>query len=152
MGTTGNRTFEGETVTDRERVRVLLLLALIVAALAYSWFSGGFRPFTRPMDAAVALPVLGALVASVRAGGRHQPAAGRSPESDRVGAAIWIGLATLLVSWELFAYFSSPRQDHPTLSSIADTVMSTHPGRSLMFALWLALGWRLFVRTRSEPR
>ena len=59
---------------------------------------------------------------------------------------MWIGLVALLGGWELVAYLSSPRHDHPTLSSIADQVMSSHAGRAAMFALWLALGWSLFVR------
>ena len=66
----------------------------------------------------------------------------------RVAGAVWIGLVSLLVAWELVAYFSSPRHDHPTLSTVADDIMSNHPGRAAMVALWLALGWLLFIRPR----
>ena len=58
----------------------------------------------------------------------------------------------LATAWELLALFSSPRDDHPTLSSMSDDVMSTHPGRALTFALWLLVGWLLFVRPRMEKR
>jgi uncharacterized membrane protein len=65
----------------------------------------------------------------------------------RLAGATWIGLVAVLLAWELTAYFSSPRHDHPTLSTVADYIMSSHPGRAAMFALWLALGWLLFVRS-----
>ena len=45
-------------------------------------------------------------------------------------------------------YFSSPRSAHPTLSVIADEVMSVQPGRALFFALWVALGWVLVRGSR----
>ena len=63
--------------------------------------------------------------------------------SRRGSAAIWLVLVVATVAWELAAYFSSPRSAHPTLSVIADNVMSVQPGRALVFALWLALGWIL---------
>jgi len=58
--------------------------------------------------------------------------------SRRGSAAIWLVLVVATVAWELAAYFSSPRSAHPTLSVIADNVMSVQPGRALVFALWLA--------------
>jgi hypothetical protein len=36
--------------------------------------------------------------------------------------------------------------DHPTLSVLTDTVLATHPGRSITLALWLAAGWALARR------
>ena len=73
-------------------------------------------------------------------------------DSKRGGAGVWIGIFSLLVAWELIAYFWSPRHDHPTLSSITDTAMSNRPGRAAAFALWLALGWALFLRRRAVRR
>jgi hypothetical protein len=64
--------------------------------------------------------------------------------------AVAIPVLLVLVAWELTAYFSSPRHDHPTLSTVADDIMSSHPGRTVMFGLWLALGWLLFVRSPPE--
>jgi hypothetical protein len=65
---------------------------------------------------------------------------------------VWFGLLVLATTWELSALFSSPRDDHPTLSSIGDDVMRTHPGRAVTFALWLVVGWLLFVRPLMERR
>jgi hypothetical protein len=53
---------------------------------------------------------------------------------------VWAALLLAIAAWELLAFFSSPRRDHPTLSSIADRIMSVHAGRALVFAAWLALG------------
>jgi hypothetical protein len=50
------------------------------------------------------------------------------------------------MAWEIVQFFAKPRSEHPTLSSIADAVMSTHPGRFAMFAIWLAVGYWLFRR------
>ncbi|HLY81782.1 MAG TPA: hypothetical protein VKQ71_02295 [Acidimicrobiales bacterium] len=125
---------------------------LIATALPYSWVAAGFRPFTWPMNIAVILPVL------VTAGlGWIRFRVGRitrvvHADSRRGGAGVWIGIFSLLVAWELIAYFSSPRYDHPTLSSITDTAMSHRPGRAAAFALWLALGWALFLRRRAVRR
>ena len=35
---------------------------------------------------------------------------------------------------------------HPTLSVMTDPVLASHPGRSAVLFLWLALGWFLFRR------
>jgi hypothetical protein len=63
---------------------------------------------------------------------------------------LWITALVVLASWELLALFSSPRDDHPTLSYLADRIMSTHVGRSIIFLAWLLLGAALAVRP-SRP-
>jgi hypothetical protein len=130
-------------------------LGLIATGLAYSWFAGGFRPFTWPMNIAVIIPVLvTAALAWIRFRigriGRFVRIRAAAPR--HAGPAVWIGLFSLLITWELIAYFSSPRHDHPTLSSITDSAMSTHPGRAAVFALWLVLGWLLFLRRSAVSR
>jgi hypothetical protein len=114
----------------------------------YSWAAAYWRPFTWPMYIATAIPIVAGLVI-VR---RHATSAGTDPPAARSGLAVWGTLFALALVWELTAYFSSPRQDHPTLSTIADNVMSSHLGRSAAFALWLALGSVLFVRSRRSSR
>jgi hypothetical protein len=73
----------------------------------------------------------------------------RSPRWSR---RIWLALLALAFAWELGAFFSSPRADHPTLSVIADEIMSVHAGRALLFLLWLGLGFLLVVRRQSARR
>ncbi len=55
-----------------------------------------------------------------------------------------MGLLALLAALETAEYLSSPRRLHPTLSSMANALMDTHPGRAAVFAAWLLVGWALF--------
>jgi hypothetical protein len=130
-------------MTRRPR-RVSWPAAVIVAvALVYSWIASGLRAFTHPEAVAVSIPLVIAGIALIRS----QP--GARGAGDRVkgrGTWVWVTLLVLVLMWELISYRLSPRVDHPTLSSIADTVMSTHPGRFAVFAAWLAAGYWLFRR------
>jgi hypothetical protein len=113
--------------------------AVVAAALAYSWIASGLRPFTHPEAVAVAIPIIvaGIVVLGVRVD---------NGDAARRGTWVWAALFATLVAWELVSYRLSPRVDHPTLSSIADWAMSTHPGRFGMFAAWLGVGYWLFRR------
>ncbi len=78
----------------------------------------------------------------------------RTPAADPAqrGTAVWVMLLAVLIGWELLALFSSPRHDHPTMSSVADTIMSVHVGRAAMFAVWLAAGAGLaMARSKEAP-
>ena len=94
----------------------------------------------------VAIPALVVLVAAA-----WQPTRGPATvRSSRLSVAPWLGLVVLAFGWERRAYFSSPREDHPTLSVIADEIMSVHPGRALISLLWLTLGWLLIRSPRVK--
>lgn len=68
---------------------------------------------------------------------RCQPAqAGR-------GLAVWAALAVVAVGWELAAYLQHPRADHPTLSSLTNSVLDGHALRAAAFIGWLAVAARL---------
>jgi hypothetical protein len=119
------------------------VVAVVAAALVYSWIASSWRPFTHPEAIAVGIPIIAAGTATVRLARRaDQPAA---PESRR-GVLVWRGLLAAFLIWELITYRSSPREDFPTFSSITDAIMSTHPGRFALFALWLAIGYGIFRR------
>ncbi len=134
-------------VLRRNRLAVVLVGAIIGA---YSWFSADLRPFSIPIDAAVAIPsVIVASLAWSQPGSRSARVADEKAPR-RVDAAPWAVLFGLLTAFEVVAYLSSPRRDHPTLSSMADALMNTHPGRAAVFVLWLLLGWALFLRRRAS--
>lgn len=138
-------------VVTPARARPWLMVVAAVGILGYSWIAAGLRPFTDPENVFVALPFLPVTVLAVWWKG--PPPAVSARAAPLRGTAVWVGLFGALTAWELAALFSSPRDDHPTLSSIADTIMSTHPGRAAVFALWLVLGGALaFGRTREGPR
>lgn len=76
------------------------------------------------------------------------PAAFDGPETAVPGRwwTVWLVLLAAIVAWELFCYSSLPRRQHPTVSSLID-MLDAHPvGKTVAFALWLALGWFLAAR------
>jgi hypothetical protein len=129
--------------THRARRVSWRLVAVVAAALVYSWIASGLRPFTHPEAVAVGIPIIAAGMAMLLPGRRAGQAA--APESRR-GVLVWRGLLAAFLIWELISYRSSPREDFPTFSSITDTIMSTHPGRFALFAIWLAIGYWIFRR------
>ena len=128
----------------RSSLGVSWRVAVVVAGgLGYSWVASGLRPFTYPERVAVAIPIaLSGFVLLRSSGGEEETVL----ETTRRGAWVWRALLGLFLVWELFSYRMSPRVDYPTISSIADTIMSTHPGRFVMLAAWLAVGYGLFRR------
>lgn len=112
----------------------------VAAVAGYCWIAAGLRPFTLPIAVAVAIPEVAMAGVAWRRRVRGNPPA----VSIRREAVPWVTLLVVLAAWELTAYFSSPRQEHPTLSSIADSLGGTHVGRAALFAVWLLLGWALF--------
>lgn len=140
-----------ETTSATRRSRTGIVSVVAVAA-AYCWVAAGFRSFTWPVRIAVTVPVLVAVGFTTRA--RRQPPDEAPVRSSSYRWCIvgWLSLLAAAITWELTAYFSSPRDDHPTLSSIADDVMRNHPGRAATFALWLVVGWLLFGRPVLDRR
>ena len=135
------------TVPTRSR---WLIASAVAGLVAYSWIAAGFRPFTLAEEVMVAIPAVLVFAAAWRSSRRTEPrVVDRSP---RWSAGVWLGLVVVAFTWELSAFFSGPRVDHPTLSVIADEVMSVHPGRALVFLLWLALGWLLVARRPAAGR
>jgi hypothetical protein len=62
-------------------------------------------------------------------------------------AFVWVGASV----WEVAALFLQPTLStdsyaHPTLSYLANTVLATMPGRSVVAFGWLAFGWYLARR------
>jgi hypothetical protein len=140
----------GETdaveTTRRARRVSWPVVVVIAAALGYSWVASGLRAFTHPMAVAVSIPLVLAGIVLIRSSRRLDAAAAAGDTAPRRGTWVWVTLIVLLLAWELISFRLSPRVDHPTLSSIADAAMSTHPGRFIVFVAWLASGYWLFKR------
>jgi len=60
---------------------------------------------------------------------------------------LWIALAAAVGLWELVSFVQQPRSEHPTLSSLTNTLFTSHPARTLGLLLWFALGAWLARRT-----
>jgi hypothetical protein len=122
------------------------VVAVVAAALVYSWIASGLRPFTHPEAVAVSIPLVVAAIALLRSQRAIRTAPAAHEEVARRGTWVWAALFVALVAWELISVALTPRVDHPTLSSMSDWVMSIHPGRFAVFAIWLGVGYWFFRR------
>ena len=116
-------------------------LAGAVVLLAYAAIVASVRPFTWPALALVAIPAL-VVVAMAVPGLRGRE--GIRPV--RRGLVQWAVLAAAVAAWELLAFVQSPRDSHPTLSSMLDAFETNRPARAALFVAWLALGRELARR------
>lgn len=130
-----------------------LVLPLTVAVVVYAWIAAGLRPFTLPEYVLVALPMIPVVVLTARRV-RPEPLDGPPPAEEgwHRAALLWLAVLLVLAAWELLAVLSSPREDHPTLSYLADRVMSVHVGRTVFFLGWLVLGAALALRPYRRAR
>jgi hypothetical protein len=135
----------------RTRISGRVALLLAAGAVVYAWIAAALRPFTLPEYLLVALPIVAVVVLTSRRL-RSDPLEGHDEVGWRRTALLWLAVLLVLITWELLALFSSPRDDHPTLSYLADRVMSTHVGRTVIFLAWLILGAALAVRPSRPVR
>jgi hypothetical protein len=103
----------------------------IGALFAYGWWATGLQPFSAAASLATVGPGIAAVVIGTAVRRPTVPAAALS------GAVVWAVLVGALVAWQMFAYLQHPRSEHPTLSSLANSVLDTQPARAVAFTLWL---------------
>jgi hypothetical protein len=121
--------------TDASRA---LHVAVAVGLVAYAWWAVGLAPFSAQATAAVVL----AGVAAMAVGRRWRRPRRSSSDVDVPGIAPWAGLAAVAGAWQLAAYLQHPRADHPTVSSLANELLDSHPARAAAFLVWIAAaGW-----------
>jgi hypothetical protein len=113
-------------------MRFTTALAVTAALVAYAWWATGLAPFA----ATTTVAVVGAGVVAMTVGAREHCRA--VPPLSTSDAVVWTVLLGTLAAWQLAAYFQQPRSQHPTLSSLANTVLDTHPARTVAFVAWLA--------------
>lgn len=112
----------------------------VVIAGGYAWLATDLRPFTLPLVAAV---LMGGLVAVAL--GANLPAGGpRTGWPRRLD--VWMALGATLALWELGSFLQHPRAEHPTLSSLTNTLFQNHAARALGLLMWLGAGTRLARR------
>jgi hypothetical protein len=118
----------------------------IVVVLAYGYWFTDRRPFTGGADLALLVPLLVLVgIAQTRRCRRRHDAPPRTtrPSMFHFAVVVWSGIAAAVLTWELLALRSSPRSQHPTISSFVETVEQHHLGRIVLFVVWLWLGWIL---------
>jgi len=138
---------EGVAAAARWR-RPLPIPAWLAAGAGYVLLVGSFSRYSWPATAAVA--ALGVAVVVTGWRGQRHPRSAPS-HLPAAGLALW-GLALVAgCLWELSALLQQPTlatssYAHPTVSTLADPVLGTWAGRSVVLAGWLALGWFLVER------
>lgn len=115
---------------------------LLAAAGAVAWWVTGLRPFTDPPLLVVPVGGVGAMVLGSRL---LTPRRSGAVPAGRL--KVWASLVGALAIWQLAAFVQRPRQEHPTLSSLANALFENHPVRAGAFVLWLAGAAALARRT-----
>jgi hypothetical protein len=121
--------------------RAALWTGSVVTAGGYAWLATDLRPFTIPLAAAI---LIGGLVA-MALGANLVPARVARPSWPR-RLDVWAALGAALALWELCAFLQHPRAEHPTLSSLTNTLFQSHVARALGLLTWLGAGTRLARR------
>jgi hypothetical protein len=118
-----------------------------IAVLAYGWWNTDLEPFSDAAFRALLVPVVLLIVVASVYRARHasdaREAATRAEPRFRAAAVVWGAIVTAVVAWELIALRSSPRSEHPTISSLVEGLAHHHVARLALFALWISLGWTL---------
>jgi hypothetical protein len=111
----------------------------LAALAAGSWWIVGLEPFSLAATVAVVLAGVAAAVAGWTAAHRRRPAGDGSVFG-------WVVLAAAGGLWQLAAYLQSPRDQHPTLSSLVNALLSSQAARCVAFLMWLAAMFQLARR------
>ncbi|MEO7837214.1 MAG: hypothetical protein ABIS21_06190 [Acidimicrobiales bacterium] len=112
--------------------RVVRRTAGAMFLLVYAWWAVSRPPFSGTATAAVLLAGGAAVVL-----GACEARRGRPEIEVRRGPVAWAVLAAAGGLWELAAYLQHPRDDHPTLSSLANALLDSQPTRAAGFVLWI---------------
>jgi hypothetical protein len=141
----GPRPGRHEPEPPRRSTGIVPASAWVVAGLLYAVVAGRLARFSWPAMVAVAGPGLAGMLSAWRTPPRPPVAAAATRAG---GAAAWAAVFVVLALWELSALLLQPALTvdspaHPTISVLLDPVLGSAPGRSVGFAVWLALGWFL---------
>ena len=147
-GSVAGRAAPGAARRTSGRRRLLVLAALLIGAAAYAGVMGSFIRYSWPATAGII--ILGTVVVLIGWHGplRRREVRGRLPAA---GTLAWVVVLVFGCLWELAALLLQPSittdsYAHPTISTLTDPVLATSPGRSLVLAGWLTLGWYLVDR------
>ncbi len=132
----------------RPRAGFRVTTPMAILALVYAVVTGAFARFSWPLTIAVAVPG----VAAVTFAWLGTPTTTREdPGEERPSALPWVVVLLALAAWEVQALLLQPSLTtsswaHPTLSTLMDSVLVSHVGRSISLFIWLALGGYLLER------
>jgi hypothetical protein len=123
-------------------------LAWLAGGLLYAGLVGAFKRYSWP--ATIGVLALGCLMIAV---GWQGPLRRRAALTGVALRRAWLWAVVLIAGglWELRSLVQQPHLTtdsyaHPTISALTDPVLASHPGRSLILAGWLLIGWFLVGR------
>ena len=128
----GGRGRPALTLANVTAGRLPVWAALGAGIAAYAWWAVGRSPYSAAATVAILLPG----VAATLAGTATRPRTART--SEEVRWAPWVAVVAAAGVWQLFAYLQHPRHDHPTVSSLLNALLDSHPARAVAFILWIA--------------
>jgi hypothetical protein len=133
--------------TTAKRRSLAVCVVAFLAFLVYGWWFTDRQPFSQSaliglLVVVVALIVLAEVRRESRTASARDEATRRAP-GYRVAIAFWTVAISALLAWELIALQSSPRSEHPTISSLVETAEHHHLARLALYAAWLWVGWEL---------
>jgi hypothetical protein len=111
--------------------------ALAVGVGAYAWWAVGLPAFSAAATVAVVAAGAVAMVAGARAR-RRARRSGPVAVPPQPRALVWVAVLAVAGAVQLSAYLQHPREDHPTLSSLTNALLDSHPARAVAFVAWLA--------------
>jgi hypothetical protein len=114
-------------------VRKSTVAGAAVVVAGYSWFASALRSFTLP----ALIAVIGGGVVAVLAGTRLPPLPAPATTAVARRGWVWAALAAGVASWELQSFAQHPRHEHPTLSSLTNTLLQSHWSRAAALVAWL---------------
>ena len=120
----------------RRRRRAAIGAAVVAYALVVA--------VCRPLTEAALVAVLVAGVPLCWVGVRRRPR--RAEPAGRRSVVVWSGLGVLAGVVELGVFLGPNDTAHPTLSTLADPVLATYPGRVAGYLLWIGAGLWLVSR------
>jgi hypothetical protein len=130
------------------RRRLLVVAALLAGGAAYAGVVGSFIRYSWPATAGII--GLGTVVVLI---GWHGPLRNRRAQGSLpvAGTLAWAVVLVFGCLWELAALLLQPSittdsSAHPTISTLTDPLLSASPGRALLLAGWLVVGWYLVER------
>jgi hypothetical protein len=130
------------------RQRRLLILCGMAGGALFATVVGSFSRYSWPATVGVIGLATTVVAVSWRGPLRRRPDPGKLP---RRGVMLWAGLLVAIGLWELAALFLQPglavtSYAHPTISALTDPLLTSHAGRSVALAIWVAIGWFLAER------
>jgi len=146
------------TGEDRSR-RAMLNAVGLLAAAADAAVASTSRPFTWPANVTTGLGLVVVVLAGLArlrlpqptrtlATAVEAPSVGpdRGSHAGRRTVVLWVTMTLAVTAFELVNYVSSPRDAHPTLSSLLNVLTGHEVLRGLLFTAWLAAGWWMWGR------